>query len=423
MSKKSPALSTFLAKLESGKYANSHNARAAVSSAKRLTQEEALEARKAIVNHFKTTQVDPPAPQPAEAPKESVSPPPPHDEVTPVVTAFSEVRAKHERAKQALRATVEGEPVTFTDSELSKLFWYAVDVDALGVFRTLLFRYSDRVVVSPQIIDIDHLKRQPRFFPFALALVSEIRSNAKVVQDLVNVLPDAIDVRCGDAEEVRNFELVVRTLGTRFNRLTFGLVIAKYASPRFVLEWLRTNRIPAGVRQFSARMTALYLDGQMPAEALLEFVETLKPDLGIVEEIIRTVLVRRQLGDALVIAQRAPERYKPALHRLLHPVVVRHGIPVTLITFGTTFPTLVNRDEIKRLVRPDLDKRLDDLLDGVDPMDSFEATPTITGAPETAAIMDLQDSLTTCFADEADKPNASYRFNELFEELIGKARD
>lgn len=76
-----------------------------------------------------------------------------------------------------------------------------------------------------------------------------------------------------------------------------------------------------------------------------------------------------------------PESFKPQLYKILHPVVVRHGDPLALVTFGAAFRGLADKEEIKQLVKkllkPDVDARLDAILDGIDPVDTFESVPSM----------------------------------------------
>ncbi len=428
--KQSPRLNEFLSKLAGGTYSSAGRALSSLSATKDLSDDDRAEARKAIATHFKVepATASETSPEAAASTEPEAPKPAHHPEVDMAILTFADVRTAQDAASAALRKAVEGPAHEYTDEELTSLFRIALELDDLGVFRSLLFRYGSRA--TPQIVDVERLAQHARFFTYTYSIFSVPLGNSPLVQALVNKLPPEIGRRYGDDKQVEGFNRSVRALGERFNAETFGPVVIEYATPRFVLGWLRTHArtIPEGVHQFAHRMMSLYLNGDTNAGSLLTFVETLEPDLSIIEEIIRVLLAQRQLGDALFIAKAAPATYKAQLYRLLHPMVMRHGDPVSLIIFGMIFPSDVDRAEIKSNVKaffePDIDARIDDLIDGVDPVDTFESVPTVLSKE---AALELKSTLMAILghpmrneAIAADFKNATSGYESFLEGLLAK---
>lgn len=383
-------LTTFLDKLKNGKYAKIRGARSALAATHDLTDTERKQALTAIELYFESIKK---APEPAQAhTAEPVAKP--ASRVPGLLLSFQAIDALRDPAIEELRAACDGEErMPYTDDELGMLLTLVVRHDAVAAFASLVYRYSLRI--RPELLDMERFGRSPKFFSFANIILGARGGNQAMLRALLERMAVEIDRRASDPEQVSGFEMVVTTMGKRIDLKTFGPVIVEYASPAFVFEWLKNleDAPEDAIHQFTHRVMSLYLNGDATAEMLL-LLQELDISVQVTEEIIRCLLVQRQLGDAILVAKHAPEDQKAQLYQALHPVVQRHGDAIGLVTFASTFPRLCDRVEIKELVKrffePDPEKKIDALIDGIDPSDHFESIPSVM-PPEIAA--QLRDNL------------------------------
>lgn len=386
-----PKLQQFLTRLADGVYVSIARARSALGGTVGLTEDDKAEARRAMEAHFN------PKKKIEDIPKIETVKGEPAKEAVATTLRQGVIKTKSELFLHFLELVKVAKEGPHSDEALTTLLELSLEPGASAAFVALFQHHSAQIV--PSMLDLRVLGRHPEFFRLAEAIFTAPSPRSELVHDVVRMLISEIERRASDEEQVTAFEALVERLsknsapGTDLMALT-SLVVT-FASPRFAQHWLKDHDDnPEAVRGFARRMLTLYLNDETDASSLLALLETLHPERQIVEEVIRVLLSRRQLGDALFIVEHVPESFKPQLYQILYPVVVRHGDPLALVTFGAVFRSLVDKEEIKHLVKrflkPDVDARLNDVLDGVDPVDIFESVPSML-PPSVAA--DLRNDL------------------------------
>ena len=372
-----PKLQQFLTRLADGRYASIGRARSALGGTVGLTEDDKAEARRAMDAHFNPkAQKAQPAPAPANdsAPR--------GDEAQVLRRGFVTYRAALAASTEALISAAALGP--YSDESLTTLLELALEPGASAAFLALFRHHSAQI--APSMLDLRVLGRHPEFFRLAGAIFTAPSPHHDLISGVVRVLVSEAERRASDEEQVTAFETLMETLSERrapgTDLMALTPLVVTFASPRFAQHWLKDHDDnPEAVRSFARRMLSLYLNDETDSGSLLALLETLHPGRQVVEEIIRVLLSRRQLGDAIFIVEHVPESFKPQLYKILHPVVVRHGDPLALVTFGAAFRGLADKEEIKQLVKkllkPDVDARLDAILDGIDPVDTFESVPSM----------------------------------------------
>lgn len=395
-------LQTFLAKLKAGEYASSRAARNAINSISGLSATEKQSALNSITLHdwSHEARAERPHPVPAttpadEAPKESGLPTA-RVAVGSLMNTFAVIEGMREKLTGDARIACDGrETPTYTDLELTHLMQMVIKLDAITAFVGLYHYYAKRI--SPEILDVALLSENGRFFDYAVIILGAQTGNATLVQTLMKYITIEIVDRASDPKQVEGFEKVVMSLRGRVDISEFLPVVVEYASPAFLLELLKTMDVPEAIHQFGHRLQAMYLNEDTDADSLGTFIDELHPDLPAIEEIVRVLFARRQLGDVLMVVDKCPSPFKASLYKLIHPVVVRHADPVGLVLFGMAFPRLCDRVELKELIQrafePDMNKKIDDLIDGIDPNDFFNSIPS-SMPPDVAAKL-RDDTLTS----------------------------
>lgn len=432
MKPNSPAYISFIARLNAGHYRTPRGANSGIGNLHSLSTVEQVSARTEVLKYFNkqalpahragTTAVpNVEAAPPATEPKE---PTPTQEAATEgsLTTFFSHLRNLENDAIVKLRMASSGnEAVSYSDTELTELTGLILEYDVMPAFTGLLYGYAARL--SPDILNIEVLGQHPRFFSYANVILGARVGNQEMLQALFKRMAVEIDRRASDPVQVEAFEKCCLTVGKRIDLRTFGPVIVEYASWSHVFVWLGAmDSAPEdAIHQFAHRMMSLYINGDVDAKVLMR-LQDLNSDVRITEELIRCLLVQRQLGDALIIAGAAPENQKAQLYHVLHPVVQRHGDAIGLITFGIAFPRLCDRHEIKELVarffEPDVNAGIDNLIDGVAPYDYFNSMPSIMSTDQVAQ---LRESLLTGMGHQPTrKPSAQGAVPPFVQDLLDR---
>ncbi len=385
-------LTQFLTKLAEGRYQSIAYARSALGGTVGLNDSEKEGARAAIAAYFNPKRKEPaPPPPPAESAKTANGG---DDEVASIFQSYAvNVSGRTHLVKRVAKAA--GEEKIYSEGDLTVLLRVALEVGAVGAFDTLVRTHQRQL--TPNTIDFELLRRSPHFFVYMGGLFA-VTLNSETARATTLLLISELERRHGDDKQIDAFERFVSEVVCKNKGMLAPMtrLVIKHATPRFVLDWLFQYDDIADhascVQSFTRRMLSLYMNDETDAGSLCTLVGMLEPSRLVVEEIVRVLLTRRQLGDALTIAGLAPEGFKPQLHKILHSVVRDHGDPLALVTFGTIFQGLVDRDEIKVLVRrflkPDVNERIDALLDGIEPVDVFESAPSMLPSKEQAQIRD-----------------------------------
>lgn len=374
------ALEKFLEKLTNNTYTSRRSALAALRPLNMSNADDA-KCRASIDQHF--------APKPETSKLEE----PTGNPTVAIRTTFDHLKAAQESAIVALRIACDGDDPThpYTDADLRDLVTLTMQHDVLTAFTGLFTLHGVRI--SPSILDIDELARHPRFFHYVNAIFNAHEGNIGTAKTLLLRLPVELERRHSDPEQVAGFEKLVTTLGTRIDLSKLGPLIVEFASLQFVLDWLRERELPDGVHQFTHRVCGMYLNEDTDAAALMTIVQKLHPELRVVEEIVRVLLSQRQLGDALGVIKFVPDSYKPRLRRLLQPVVMQYGDPIALLAFGMVFHALMGQDErdairtlVKERLTVNVDQRINDMLNLLEPRDFFESIPSSLDSAGAAAL-------------------------------------
>lgn len=366
-----PKLQQFLTRLAGGRYASISRARSALGGTKDLTDEDKAAAREALTEHFNPKRAKEAQPSVESIRKCFVN-----------VNVFAAAGIS-----QLLEAVQHG---SFSEEDLVTLLTISLEEDNVAAFTTLFQRFSGQI--APSMLNVRLFAKSPQFFQLVGAICdAPVPPPRETFHVVVQVLISELQRRASDEEQVAAFEKLVSDLEGRAETIGVGpltSLVISFARPVFVQHWLTKHQgNPEWLRTFVRRTLALYLLDETPSSSLLALVTAFDLECSIVEEIVRVLLAQRQLGDAIVIADVAPDAYKSQLYQILHPVVVRHGDVLSLTSFAIAFPEKVDRAEIKELVKkalkPDLEERLDAILDGEDPVDTFEAVPSML-SPEDA---------------------------------------
>lgn len=377
-----PKLTQFLLKLNSGRYASTFAAGRALSSTKGLSEEDKTRAGLAISNYFNPKKAVPPSTEPEES----------------LPARFRRLMtSSHDTKTEAygalLSAALRG---THSDEDLPMYLHSAIEREDVGVFTNLVNRHSAMIV--PRALSMGILARSSRFFSFVSALLcAPLPLHEETIGAVVSMLVSEIGRRASDEEQVNYFEELMISLIKRrpagLGTTPLTTLVVSFATPVFAQRWLlEHDRDAKSVSEFARRMSSLYLADDVGADALLSLIVELEPARPVVEEIVRVLLARRQLGDAINIAGLVPEEFKPQLYKILLPMVRDYGDVLALVAFSLVFKGLADRNEIKELIqrflKPALNERIDAVLDGLDPSDTFESVPSFLPPDEQSKMRD-----------------------------------
>jgi len=391
--KPNPKLTQFLAKLTEGRYDSYARARSALGGTTGLDDQDKEWARSSIAAFFEAKRKKEEMAKEVEKesePKQGPKQEPAIDLVAAVRQDFSNAYAAHTAGIASLSRASEQGP--YSGDDLAMLLRTSFKEDAIGAFRFLVRRNAAQI--TPEMLETSFFTSNPRFFDFVDALfTSPFPVRADTLAAASRTLISEIDRRSSDGEQVEAFERLMLAVVSRNPQDPDALtnLVVEFASPTFTQNWLSEySHDEKHVHVFARRLLSLYLAEEIDVGALTSLVDDLAPECSVVEEIVYVLLARRQLGDAINIAGIAPVSYRPQLYRILHPVVVAHGDPLALVTFGLTFEKQADRTEIRRLVqqflKPNIDDRLDGLLDGFAPNDFFESIPSSLTREEGASL-------------------------------------
>lgn len=417
---KNPKLSSFLKKLASGLYPKEGNAKAALKSMTGLSDADRNYAKSATFLHFnpKCPAADLPEVLKVEEPQVF---PEANANMDLLTGSLNEMHLQRSFALEALHREAQREG--HTPIEVQHLISASIEFDLVALFESFVNRYYKSIDAS--MVDGARLVRSSKYFRFAAAVFRADHPNQSLVNLITNTLGEQVERRAGDLGQMRQFEEAVAAISLRGPCAGLDELIINHASVDFIFKWLGDGNGKGPVwmdrlHLFAHRLMSMFLSSDTDALMLISFIEKFKPELEVVEEIVRVLLAQRQLGDALLAVKIVQPDFKPALHEIILPIIVKHGDPVSILTYGLVFDGLAKRDTIKDLIadyfEPNRDRTVDKMLNGVNTRDYFEPVPSSTPPAEVeeyrnAVFRELGHPITTP-SKVVEQPSTGFSFLE-----------